>query len=166
MRDSYEMIVGLGRDAAMRQKCMRESLIDNVAVSVAERMPARRRLCLNSCCGEGLEVIARAQESGAVKVLPMQVMCKQWNRGDGTEHVRIILIPALIACVRVDPPWLPLTGGLADNLETDSHRHHGTHDCFGTGDSAYLHVWVRRTAPSVMVMMTKRLETSLGPGRA
>lgn len=50
--------------------------------------------------------------------LPMQVMCKQWNRQGGTEYVRIILILKLaLLAARVDPPWLLLTGGLADNLE-------------------------------------------------
>jgi hypothetical protein len=94
----------------------------------------------------------------------MQVLRKQWNQRVGREDVNHS--DTGIVSVRVNPPWLLLTGGLADNLGAVSHRRHGTNDCFGTGDSAHLHVWVRQTSSSVMVMMTKRLETSLGPGKA
>lgn len=108
----------LGRYAALRQKSMLESLMANVAFSVAERCLLESHAPGNSRCGEGLEIEARAQEYGAVMALPMQVMCKQWNRQGGTEYVRIILILKLaLLAARVDPPWLLLTGGLADNLE-------------------------------------------------
>lgn len=135
---------GTGAGCCSEAASIRESLMGNVAVSGAESYLLEGLfLSVDSRCGEGLEIAAGAQESGVVKALPMQVMCKQRARRSGTEyvHVRIILILILaLLVVRVDPPWLPLTGGLADNLEAVSHRRHGSHDCFGTGDSADLHV--------------------------
>lgn len=120
MRVSYETTMGeLGRNTALRQKSMLESLMMvNVAFSVAERCLLESQSPVNSRCGEGLGIDTRAQVYGAVMALPMQVMCKRWNRQDGTEYVRIILILILaLLAARVDPPWLLLTGGLADNLE-------------------------------------------------
>lgn len=77
---------------------MRKSLTVNVAVSVAEKCLLERDSASTHVAVKGSRSKARAQESGGVEALPMQVMCKQWNRGDGTEHVRIILMPALLAC--------------------------------------------------------------------
>lgn len=158
---------GFGAVCCNEADSMQESLMVNVAVSVAERCLLGSDSLSTQVAVKGSKIEAGAQEPGAVKALPMQAMCKQRNQQDGTECVRIILIliPAF-ACCSGRSAMAAIDRRIGRQFGRVSHRRHGTDDSFGTDDSAYLHVWVRQASCSVMVMMTKRLETSLGPGKA
>jgi hypothetical protein len=150
-----ETVRGLRRTAALRQTaCQRASL-----PTLRFRLPKDAFLLEGHCLASHGAVKetrstepGRTQESGAVWALPMQVLRKQWNQRAGRDKTR--RANRLVAFV---------DRRMGRQIWEQFHnRRHGANDSFGTGDSAYLHVWVRPTSSWVVVMMTKRLQDSLG----